>query len=289
MAPIEPIPTTSTTTAPSRLPISTQLATRARRAGSNRSVKSLATIDPVNDAIWAKTAEESIRPSSYYDYFFTGQDMVCYIEGVRGALDIMEFAFNVQQQKVPVYGFWSYTHDNVMRGVRTVTGAFRVATVATDYMANRIADAAAYRANADGGYVLRGLDMDEKNIEKYWERNVDPSNAYSYSRNVFSVHPPFNFVCIYGLQSSSITSDPRGRLEEVRNKYRMSDTPMMTDINERLVATNQDNAMRYVIENVELTGLQVEYAPTGEVCSEVYSFFAREYLPAKDITNRKHY
>jgi hypothetical protein len=72
----------------------------------------------------------------------------------------------------------------------------------------------------------------------------------------------------------------------VYNKFK-NDMPLYADTNERLVATGTSGgAMRYVIENIEITGLQVEYGPDGEVCSEVYNFFARDILMPREASNR---
>src|SRR5690554_2765108 len=82
------------------------------------------------DRRWANTDSPSRRTAhTYFDYVFSGQDISVYIDGMdvdEACIPIMEFAFNIEQQKVPVYGFWSYSYDSIMRGSRLVSGAIRI-------------------------------------------------------------------------------------------------------------------------------------------------------------------
>ena len=67
-----------------------------------------------------------------------------------------------------------------------------------------------------------------------------------------------------------------------------SDTAMYTNTNERLVhggANGHNNSI--LLTNVELTGMQTEYTTDGTVCSEVYSFFAKDQtVPTYKRINR---
>jgi len=265
----------------------TEVRTAEAIARNTTNPKTLHLLDPALDIKWSKDANGQLAASSYYDYYFSGQDVCVYVDGAEsseyGELPIMDFAFNIQQQKTPVYGFWSYTYDAVMRGTRIVTGQFRIATKSTDYMKNLISEAAAARVQKKGyDFHIRGLDTDEANIEKYWHRNVDPYTLES--KRIFSSHPPFNFVCVYGMQSTSIVEDPTRRADELRKAYNDDDYTLMMDQNERLVS-DPITHMRFVIENVELNAMQVEYTPDGAVCSEVYSFFARDIFDAGNTGN----
>lgn len=82
--------------------------------------------DAANVIKWGDNHLTTKAPHSYFDYYFAGQDIKIYIEGAetpeQGELPMMDFAFNMQQQKTPVYGFWSYTFDAVMKGTRIVSG-----------------------------------------------------------------------------------------------------------------------------------------------------------------------
>jgi hypothetical protein len=242
--------------------------------------------DPYTDLVWGYDYLDSRSPHSYFDYQFTGQDVSIYMEGTRrsnlpqiGAMPIMEFGCGVQQQKQPIYGFWSWTYDAMMRGTRIVNGMFRLSTKYPDYIADLISDAANARLNGATSTPIRGLDIDEANIQSFWTRNFNDETAKSIGgRNVFSSHPPFNFIIQYGVQSPSIYN-PSFQTSDLFDAFQ-EDDPLMTDINERLVGGTPISNMQYRIEDVELTGMQTEYTVDGQVCSEVYTFVARDmYSP----------
>lgn len=224
--------------------------------------------------------------NSYYDYFFTGQDIQVQIDGLTDSQDVLpiyQFGYSIQQNKQPLYGFWSYTYDYMLRGNRIVSGAFSILTKYPGFMTEKVAKAASVRSNRSKNaslYPVRGLNEDESNIEAYWRRNYD-SNLDANQKHLFSIHPPFNLIIIYGVQDTSLsltTGDQRA--EEIRRKY-YSSTAMMTDINERLVESDPDDAsMRVLIENVELLSRQTEYTPEGDPVMETYSFMARDIREA---------
>lgn len=238
------------------------------------------------DKYWAEGYTNS-QKSQYFDYYFAGQDIKVTIDGVEDdfpTIPIVNFAFNVEQQKTPVYGLWSYTYDGVMRGTRIVTGTFTIATRSTGYMRNLLSKAAKARQDiakgtSDGKQLYSGaaLTRDDENIAKYWGKNMDPAVARQGGRNIFSVHPPFSFVVLYGLQNTSISYkhwDPMG------DESYMYGEPLHQDVNERLVEAMPTEPMRYVLEACELQGMQTSYTPDGAVCAETYQFFARDLVIA---------
>lgn len=238
------------------------------------------TINPETDVAWSNNYTDSKALHSYFDYFFSGQDIKVFIDGSEGNdIPIAALAFDVEQQKVPVYGFWDYAYSTVMRGTRIISGVLNVYTTSTDYMVRMLSEAATARVNKQSKYIIRGLDKDEELIDQYWGRNMNDDSAYSLDgKNLFSSHPPFNLVIVYGIQSSSITGSSAERSQEIVTNYRSDDTPLLTDINERLVQSDPTTPMRIVLENVELTKLHVEYQPDGTPLFESYSFFARDMI-----------
>jgi hypothetical protein len=221
----------------------------------------------------------------YFDYFFTGQDIRVTIDGLTDNADtlpIYAFGYNIQQQKVPLYGFWTYTYDAMLRGTRIVSGAFSIVSVKPYLLTEKIAKATAVRAKTTRStsnfhaLSVGGLSEDDVNIDKYWRRNYD-TNLEAGQQHLFSVHPPFNFVIEYGIQEVSLTAnDPDTRARDIQNVYQKVD-PWMTDVNERLVP--QPSAlpqMKILLENIELTSKQVEYNVDGDPLMENYTFIARD-------------
>lgn len=243
------------------------------------------------DAEWADKYFNSNSTNPYYDYFFSGQDIKLYIDGAEDSqLPVMTFGFNVEQKKTPVYGLWSYTYDAVMRGTRLISGTFTLSTSSTDYMRRVLTKAATSRA--DRGFLgintslSRPLTEDDENLDKYWGKNIDP-NLGAAHKNIFSVHPPFNFVVVYGIQSTQISPTPEGTGEALSahdwnpnfRKLYGSDYALSMDVNERIVQTDStDRVLKFTIEACELQSLQIGYSPDGSVCQETYQFFARDLV-----------
>lgn len=243
-------------------------------------------LDPETDLVWgAQTPERP--PSSYFDYYYTGADVSVTLDGSTAfggcEVPILEFGFSIQQQKQPVFGFWDYTYRQVMRGTRLVTGQFTIATTYPNRIADMIAESANSRvAQRSNSTPIRGLDIDEENIEQYWGRTRDPFNTNYAGRHVFSAHPPFNFVIAYGIQSASVTSDPLAKSEALYSRYQ-NDVAWYQGTNERLVDSNPDKPTgKRIIEMVELQQCQVLLTPEGDVCAEAYTFFARDLVDPID-------
>lgn len=231
-----------------------------------------------------KVGEQERNVFEYYDYYFTGEDIQIYIEGLElndthGKLPMMNFAYSISQQKAPIYGFWSYTYDEIMRGTRVVQGAFRIATKSTDYMTIAIAKAAEAR---DSGrnieHKLRGNTQDEANIKEYWGKNLEYNKHRD--QNIFSAHPPFNFVVVYGISDVSLCSQTNVETNSFVSDY--YNLPLVDTTNDRLFEVDHnENQMRRIIQNVEIMDMQVEYNPAGQVCSEVYTFIARDMYSSR--------
>lgn len=255
------------------------------------------TVDPMIDQQWAGY-NPSNAPNSYFDYYFSGQDIRVYIDGIEdvaefSTLPISDFSFNIVQQKMPIYGFWSYTYDAVARGSRIINGSFRLITKSPDYMRRALEAAAEARQNRVASHVagsytyFRGLTDDDANIEKFWGQNLDPALA-STGKQIFSTHPPFTFVVVYGVQSMSINAQNANSmgLNGAFQAYQ-EDNPIYQDTNERLVDSDPfDQSNRYILDDVELVNLSTEFHSNGQLICEDYQFVARDYIiPARSSGN----
>jgi len=272
--------------------------------GANKLVGSGNTFDPLSadiDLVWGggKSTNDA-RFSNYYDYYFSGEDVKVYIDGLfdpKDELDIESFSFSIRQEKTPVYGFWSYNYDAMMMGTRLIAGSLSVYTRYPRRMTELLEKAAEQRVNSAANKsnsssvisLMRSQSeslVDEENIERYWGYSqldrvtTDPAALSASDRNIFSAHPPFNLIINYGVQDSSLTpitvtkNDSSGTAQQMDNLDRI----MATDINQRTVKFNSDGSpMKVVLQNVHLTGMSSAFAAGGVPLVETYSFLARDY------------
>jgi hypothetical protein len=265
------------------------------------------TFDPLSaelDLYWSggKTTGDP-RFSNYYDYFFSGEDVRVYIDGLfdpKDELDIAGFGFLIKQEKQAVYGFWSYNFDAMMNGSRIITGQFSLYSRYPRRMTHLLEEAARVRSSSASGKsdnsgvvsVLRSQNesrTDEENIQKYWANSqldritTDPAISTSSAdgqHNIFSAHPPFNFVIVYGVEESSLS--PVGVAENASTAAMEQrdnlDRIISTDINERKVKMSDNKTpMKIVLQNVHLMQMSTEYQSGGSPLIETYSFVARDF------------
>lgn len=261
---------------------------RARRLQMAQNT-SVDLVDPLVDEVWGGYLPSG-APHNYFDYYFSGQDIRAYVDGTAddpdfSTLPIINMGFKIEQRKEPVYGFWSYTYDAVMRGTRLISGQMMFATKSPDYMRRLLTKAAQSRARAGAGVNYRNyrdLTNDDINIERFWGKNIDPAIS-GQGKHLFSVHPPFSLVIVYGIQNLSLNPSTFAKEQnDIWDSYR-GDSALAHDINERLVDSDpQDNATRIVLEAIELVDCTTGYGPDGAVVTETYNFFARDMIvPAR--------
>lgn len=252
--------------------------------------------DPLNpdiDLIWSGKSTDELKFNSYYDYYFTGEDVRIYIDGLFDAgqeLDIANFAFMIKQEKQPVYGFWSYNYDVMMMGTRIIAGEFSIYSRYPGRMRDLLSAAAkqrvAFNKGEQGARIESWLlsraesNEDEKNIEKYWANSsldrLSSDTNTSNDRNIFSAHPPFNFIIKYGTQEGSVTTKGRNGGTGGEDNFDTLDRIMATDYNERLVQKNSSDSMNIVLQSIHLTNMATSYVPGGQALIETYQFMARD-------------
>lgn len=253
------------------------------------------------DLVWSGKSDSSqAKFNTYYDYYFSGEDVKVFIDGLydpTDELDIASFAYSVRQEKQPLYGFWSYNYDTVMLGTRIITGEITLFTRYPQRMTDMLAKAAEVRTNVENrgsnDKVLTRMSpqnttrQDEANLQKYWSYSQldritsDPASDGIDGRNIFSAHPPFNFVIMYGAEETALT--PSGLLRNTDQDVSDSlDRLMYSDVNERSVQVDQfKDPMKIVLQQVHLMNMSTAYTPGGQPIAESYQFIARDYYFSK--------
>jgi len=258
------------------------------------------TFDPLNadiDKQWAGRAyDHDTRFNNYYDYYYSGEDIKVYIDGLFGPedeLDLASFSYSVRQEKQPLYGFWSYNFDAVMAGTRLITGEFTMFTRHPRRMTDFLEKAAKIRATEKDSRNIRNSIVtkmwpqgtttdDEKNIQKYWASSQldritwDPAVSGN-GNHIFSAHPPFNLIIAFGVEETAIT--PMGSISsETYSIEDNLDRIIYSDVNQRSVKLeNLVSPMKVVIQQVQLMNMTTGLSPGGQPVAESYQFMARDY------------
>jgi hypothetical protein len=258
--------------------------------------------DPLHeklDLVWGGGAKNDLRFTNYYDYYFSGEDIRVYIDGLFAPeyeLDIATFGFNVRQEKQPLYGFWSYNYDAMMYGSRIINGEITIFTRYPRRMTELLEIAAQMRVAAatdknSPNKIASNLrstfetEEDERLMDKYWARSQldrvtqDPfaQNVQNSNRNIFSAHPPFNFVIVYGLEEIALT--PTNAFQNQDEKRTdLTDQMMISDYNQRTVkSSNLTTPMKIILQEVNLMNMSMVYTPGGQALAETYQFIARDH------------
>ena len=248
---------------------------------------SLSIVDPVVDEQWGRLFNDSGAPNSYYDYYYTGQDVRVYIaelgdDETFGSLPIHSIGWSIEQQKMPLYGYASYTYDAVARGTRMISGQFVILSPHPGYMKRVLMKAAKNRADRQGRltdqYSVRHLTEDDANIEKYWTKHLD-AGIIGADTTEWSAHPPFSFVVVHGIQDTSVSPDNMLALYSANR----NDNALFQDHNQRLIHGDQTRADRYILDTCELQSVQHTYSPDGLLVAEGYQFFARDCIVPKAV------
>lgn len=261
--------------------------------------ENISLIDPVQDEIWAKFSNPDKRASNYFDYYFSGQDIKVRIAEIPetdpefGDIPIAQLAFNIEQEKQPIFGFWSYTFDSVMRGTRLVNGAFTLVTKYPNYMKEALARAASNRVkntHIDDYNYPQALTEDDTLIDHYWGRNIyDPGVVAQMGSHLHSVHPPFDLKVTYNLETTAMPLKAAAADWNTYyvNHYDDPDNAVMTDHNQRYAQVDPDHRHNVlVLNNCEIKGCQREFTPDGSVCMETYTFFARDLIVPEPVDPR---
>lgn len=261
--------------------------------------------DPINEKIdleWGGSRTDS-QFNNYYDYFFSGEDIRVYIDGLfedSDELDMASMSYVVKQEKQPLYGFWSYNYDAVMLGTRLISGEFSIYSRYPRRMTELLEKASSTRMESSNAkpsssvISTLGTDFktkdDELNIQKYWLNSQldritsDPqmktlTDTADPNHNIFSAHPPFNLVIFYGIEELGITNNVVVTQDTSNNINRQlnSDRILATDYNERKTINNIAQPMKIVLQNVNLLSMNTTYVSGGQALVENYQFMARDY------------
>jgi hypothetical protein len=276
-------------------------------------------LSPEIDLIWSGSTDQSALLHSvnpFEDYFFSGEDVRVYIDGLFSAdeeLQIASFAYSVRQEKQPLYGFWSYNYDHMMLGTRIISGEFSIFTTDPNTMTSMLEKAAIRRkeqvedkyTNEPGRTRVSPLRQlatsreDDENIQQYWgyskfDRIADDpylNTLSSEPRNIFSSHPPFNFVILYGVEEVALSPLSGAAADDLYYVSNNLDRYLYSDVNQRsLKSPSEQKPLKIILQEVNLINMTTAYVPGGQAIVENYQFLARDYYLSRiEIVDRVQY
>lgn len=219
---------------------------------------------------WRPAGVGGYESNAYFDYYYSGADIkIRFSETPEdyGGVEVVAIGYNVVQQKVPIYGFWSYTYDAVAYGTRIVQGTFAIPFKGPHYIYMMLADAAEkYDDDSTRPRVL--LSEDDELLDRYW--GITRDEKAPGTKHVFLSHPPFDIIISYGQESYK-----PGEYFDALEQH--AGDEVIYGINERFVNPDETYVRpRIFIENVNLTNLGMQIEPTGQPLMEAYTFFARD-------------
>lgn len=250
------------------------------------------------DLKWSSGYQRQNVFSNYYDYYFSGEDIKVYIDGLFEAedeLDIVSFAFSVRQEKQPLYGFWSYNYDAMMYGTRIISGEITIYSRYPQRMTNLLKKASYNRTlkedkKLNQRVISKVNQQDEINLEKYWAISQLDRITSDFGRegdpNIFSAHAPFNFVIIYGAEEAALSPIGIMRDGDYSTEFDNLDRMIISDVNQRTIKPDNTTApMKTVIQQVNLLNMSTGYTPGGQPVVESYQFLARDhYFSSADVS-----
>jgi len=261
------------------------------------------------DKIWGSGQQDTANGrniNSYEDYFFSGEDIKIFIDGLydpQYELDIASFAFSVRQEKQPIYGFWSYNYDHMLLGTRIIMGEISLFTTHPRKMTSLLEEASKRRMQDGQNTKLQRAEKsktlsmlrdkftsveDDININKYWSTSQldrianDPyTEQIEKNRNIFSAHPPFNFLILHGVEEVALS--PLSGLFDNRTIIQNDlSRNIYSDVNQRTIRDGDNtDPKKTIIQEVNLVSMTTSYSPGGQPVVENYQFIARDFYFTK--------
>ena len=98
------------------------------------------------DSTWGGYGLTGHDTAPYQKYFYSGNDVFVFLQtynsGQLVPIPVTDMGFGISQEKVPIYGYASYTWDAVARGTRVVRGEFTVVFTKLNFIGRLLGDPA---------------------------------------------------------------------------------------------------------------------------------------------------
>jgi hypothetical protein len=263
-----------------------------------------------------KGTSPTVAGDVYQPHFFSGQDCFFFLVNQAGqmiALPITAFGYGMSQQKIPVFGAWSYTADAFLKGTRVVQGEFSMLSTMPNSIMQLLGDP---RVNDRGDQpntpliAVEGRDEIKRRGDlkaDLWNVDGDGMRAiYSpaevsgmkvsaypfgrepekgYSPADYAGHPAFDLLIVHGNDPNKISQNYENwNVHEWAHTVGDQFKLLSQDHNDISGATFSESERIY-IENVELMSSGMQYDMSGQPLQESYSFIARDVTSPVPLGN----
>lgn len=204
--------------------------------------------------------------------YYTGSDAHVFVNDMY--LDeIAHITYTLSEQRAPIYGYNSYTWDDVAVGNRFVQGVIRVNYVYDDYLTDMIKNSTQLQKNMTSA---KKIDILEKKI--YPDLNAEQIMELIDNGKYYDIQSI--------IENKEAQIWGTGGTETVINKYRKPHFDnkyfdLIINFGEEGIITanspyNSQKKATTVLNNVQLMTVSKVIAPSGEAIYEDYSFIAQD-------------
>ena len=273
---------------------------------------------PYSNSTWANPpgVKSQLGKAAYSNNFFSGNNVFVflfpYYKKMYIPIPVVALSYGMTQEKVPIYGAWSYTFDAIARGNRIVKGEMALVftypnmlgeligegqtsiyPTETDpktkdkyqnQMPTSLTDAEAAKATLRKDIWGVGNDQYLTSPYKAGNKNGTIKSAFPFGQAApagkpeadYAGHPPFDIVICYG-DNPDVQNINNDSFDFDTWALSAQDAIKMTsgDYNEQ-VNPSWGVSKRIHLKNVELLSSGTQIDITGQPLQETYSFIARD-------------
>jgi len=221
-----------------------------------------------------KYERNSIEYSVFKNEFFSGCDVGIYF-GDLYIDEVINLEFSLQETKMPIYGYASYTFDAIAHGARIIQGNFSIVFKESGYLKN------IYKCIAREGNNMKIMDQSGALITPSSIDNFINAARHATSEEFITLVQQHEQIFWGSEKAKEKKNQPHfswlaDNDEESANELLESGFNILISYG----PLEQDTAFKYstvrTICGVFLTGVTQSIAPSGQPLYETYSFIARD-------------
>jgi hypothetical protein len=258
------------------------------------------------------------RHDPIYNNFYSGSDVYVFVVRMDKTLipiPVAGFAFGISQEKMPIFGAWSYKYDVVADGTRIVQGQFSILFVEPNHIGRLLANdtfpdhsllsdtvnnpidlvdpehSIQRRAKlkddiwgSKTGTTDQALVSPSSTLDPHMKANKTRRESYPFGRDgsppaLYAAHPPFDIMIAFGANPIYSNGKDISSYTEFSYDAWVKSTRDYLKMTEDMNDKNMFNAVyseRVYIEDVHLMNSGISMDTSGQPLIETYSFMAQD-------------